>query len=562
MSRSPRISRRRWAAAVSCSRPVVDAKWMDKSRQVGSSGQTVRPKVYLACGISGSFQHLAGLKGNPFLVAINKNPNAPIFRVADVGIVADILEFLPAVGREGARREVRSRQGRTLMIAKKTLKLSLKSLRDFAKKRLPDQELIDLDERDECPLEIVRHMCSPDKLGIQLLFIPEEYGGFGGGAFDVYCICEEMARIDLGIATAVLATFLGSDPITVGATPEQKKLWLTRIAEEGVLFAYGATEPDAGSDLGALQTTAERVMKDGRIAGYQINGSKQWISNGGIADVYTVLANTPGGPELVRRGEGRAGIRSRQAGEQARHSHQQYGGAVIQQCLCGRRPADRRRGRPGPDSGAGGVRLYAADGGGVRAGRRVGGARSRDSLFRRSGFRPGAPLSEKQGYTHKLIVPNVARLEAARALHRRDGGADRFRRREPQHRRRDRQVHGHGGGQSRGRREHPGAGRVRLHARVHGGEDQARRPHHHDLRRHLRDHGDDHRARPLAAPLENARPALLRPGARLRSTAREPSGGRRESRGPGPASARRSHGEGARRRGSRGISTFSCGSGN
>ena len=72
-------------AAVSCSRPVVDAKWMPKSRQVGSSGQTVKPKVYLACGISGSFQHLAGLKGNPFIVAINKNPKAPIFQVADVG---------------------------------------------------------------------------------------------------------------------------------------------------------------------------------------------------------------------------------------------------------------------------------------------------------------------------------------------------------------------------------------------------------------------------------------------------------------------------------------------
>jgi electron transfer flavoprotein alpha subunit len=83
--------------AVSCSRPVVDAKWLDKSRQVGSSGKTVRPKVYLACGISGSFQHLAGIKGNPFIVAINKNPKAPIFRAADVGIVDDILEFLPAL---------------------------------------------------------------------------------------------------------------------------------------------------------------------------------------------------------------------------------------------------------------------------------------------------------------------------------------------------------------------------------------------------------------------------------------------------------------------------------
>jgi len=82
-------------AAVSCSRPVVDAKWMEKSRQVGSSGKTVKPKVYLAFGISGAFQHLAGIKGNPFLIAINKNPKAPIFQVANVGIVDDILEFLP-----------------------------------------------------------------------------------------------------------------------------------------------------------------------------------------------------------------------------------------------------------------------------------------------------------------------------------------------------------------------------------------------------------------------------------------------------------------------------------
>jgi electron transfer flavoprotein alpha subunit len=81
--------------AVSCSRPVVDAKWLPKSRQVGSSGQTVKPKAYMACGISGSFQHLAGIKGNPFIVAINKNSKAPFFQVADVGIVDDILEFLP-----------------------------------------------------------------------------------------------------------------------------------------------------------------------------------------------------------------------------------------------------------------------------------------------------------------------------------------------------------------------------------------------------------------------------------------------------------------------------------
>jgi len=82
-------------ADVSCSRPIVDAKWLEKPRQVGSSGQTVKPRIYMACGISGSFQHLAGLKGNPFIIAINKNIKAPIFQVADIGIEADILDFLP-----------------------------------------------------------------------------------------------------------------------------------------------------------------------------------------------------------------------------------------------------------------------------------------------------------------------------------------------------------------------------------------------------------------------------------------------------------------------------------
>jgi electron transfer flavoprotein alpha subunit len=82
---------------VSCSRPIVDAKWLEKSRQVGTSGQTVKPKVYLALGISGSFQHLGGLKGNPFIVAVNKNAKAPIFQVADVGVVDDLLDFVPVL---------------------------------------------------------------------------------------------------------------------------------------------------------------------------------------------------------------------------------------------------------------------------------------------------------------------------------------------------------------------------------------------------------------------------------------------------------------------------------
>src|SRR5690349_653199 len=170
------------------------------------------------------------------------------------------------------------------------LKVALKSLDEFARRELPDSLLIELDERDECPEALVRRMSSGDGLGIQLLFVPYEYGGMGGGAFDVYRVCERMAAIDLGLATSELATFLGSDPIRVGGTKDQKRDYLTRIANEGVLFAYGATEPEAGSDLGALKTVAEPVLDGGAVKGYRITGVKQWISNGGIADLYTILA--------------------------------------------------------------------------------------------------------------------------------------------------------------------------------------------------------------------------------------------------------------------------------
>ena len=300
------------------------------------------------------------------------------------------------------------------MITKKTLKLSLKSLRDFAKGRLPDEKLLELDAKDECPLDIVRTMCDPNQLAIQLLFIPEEFGGMGGGAYDVYCICEEMARIDLGIATGVLATFLGSDPITVGATPEQKKLWLTRIADEGLLFAYGATEPEAGSDLPSLKTTADRVIEDGKIVGYKINGAKQWISNGGVADAYTVLANAPGGPtwfivEKATKGfsqdkpEEKHGIRLSNTAALAFNdvyvdADRLVGGAEGQGLLQAQ-------------AVFGYTRLMVAAFG-LGAGWA---ALDRAIPYSTKRIQAGAPLSEKQGYTHKLIVPNVARLEASRA---------------------------------------------------------------------------------------------------------------------------------------------------
>ncbi len=294
-----------------------------------------------------------------------------------------------------------------------TLDMTLAALASFAKERLPDHILLELDRTDEFPEDIVRALGS--ELGIQLLFIPEEFNGLGGGSFDVYRVCEAMGRIDLGIATGVLATFLGSEPLAVGGTPDQQKLWLGKIADEGVLFAYGATEPEAGSDLGSLRTIATRVEQDGECLGYRITGAKQWISNGGVADCYTILANTPGGPSwfVVDRNtqgfthgkpEEKHGIRASNTAALALEDV-----FVEPDRLIG---GVEGQGLVQAQSVFGYTRLMVAAFG-LGAGWA---ALDRAIPYSETRIQAGGPLSQKQGYTHKLIVPHVVRLEAARAF--------------------------------------------------------------------------------------------------------------------------------------------------
>ncbi len=180
----------------------------------------------------------------------------------------------------------------------------IQTLRQVMGRAMPDEKILELDSTDTCPEDLVRRLLSPD-VGLHLIFLPENVGGLGGGARDICRVSEEMAAIDLGLATTFLAILLGTDPILVGGTPRQKQDWLSRIATGNAIVAYGVTEPEAGSNVASLTTVAERILDgDGQITGYRINGAKQFITNGGIADIYTILAKTPDGPSffVVERG--------------------------------------------------------------------------------------------------------------------------------------------------------------------------------------------------------------------------------------------------------------------
>jgi len=287
------------------------------------------------------------------------------------------------------------------------------SLMEFAKRELSDEKILAWDRDDVCPTDVVRRMYG-DELGIQLLFVPSEFGGLGGSTFDVYRTCEALAHVDLGIATSVLATFLGSDPISVGGTKEQQERWLSRIAGEGALVAYGATEPSAGSDLGALKTTATPVEEDGKVVGYKLNGAKQWISNGGIADFSTVLANTPGGPSWFVVERDTPGFSAGRQEEKHGIRLSNTAPLTLDDVYV---EADRLIGGV---EGQGLLQAQAVFGYtrvmvasfGLGAGW---GALDRAIPYSKERIQGGSALSEKQGYTHKLIVPRIAWLEAGRA---------------------------------------------------------------------------------------------------------------------------------------------------
>ena len=291
--------------------------------------------------------------------------------------------------------------------------MTLEAVRSFADQSLPQALLLELDATHEFPETLIRAMCG--ELGIQLLFIPEAYGGMGGGSFDVYRVCDLMGSIDLGVATGVLATFLGSDPILWGGTEEQKARWMGRIAEEGLLMAYGATEPEAGSDLGALRTTATRVEEAGVVTGYRLNGAKMWISNGGFADLYSVLALAPGGPTWFIMEKGAEGFTygkpEDKHGIRASNTAALFFDNVFvpAQNLVG---TEEGQGLVQAQLVFGYTRLMVAAFG-LGAGWA---ALDRAMAYSTTRIQAGGPLSGKQGYTHKLIIPHACRLEAGRAF--------------------------------------------------------------------------------------------------------------------------------------------------
>ncbi len=155
-------------------------------------------------------------------------------------------------------------------------------------KQITDERIIpiraELDEKHEFPREILNEMAQADMFGVP---IPEEFGGFGGGCLDICLALEEFGRGCIGVGTAFAASSLGVYPILFSGSDDQKKKYLPPVAAGEKFAAFGLTEANAGSDASGIQTTA---VLDGDE--WVLNGTKQWITNGGEAQIYTVVAIT------------------------------------------------------------------------------------------------------------------------------------------------------------------------------------------------------------------------------------------------------------------------------
>lgn len=155
-------------------------------------------------------------------------------------------------------------------------------------RQITDERIIpnraELDEKHEFPRHILNEMAQADLFGVP---IPEEFGGLGGGCFDIVLTVEQLGRGCIGVGTAFAANFLGVYPIIIAGSPEMKEKYLPDIASGKKFGAFGLTEANAGSDASGIQTTA---VLDGDE--WVLNGTKQWITNGGEAQVYSVVAIT------------------------------------------------------------------------------------------------------------------------------------------------------------------------------------------------------------------------------------------------------------------------------
>lgn len=162
-----------------------------------------------------------------------------------------------------------------------------KSIQKLAR-RIAEEKIVpvraELDENQQFPWEIMKHCAQAGLFGVS---IPEEYGGMGGGSFENCVVVEELSKACLGCSVSYAASLLGAYPILLGASEELKKKYLPQIASGERLAAFGLTEANAGSDAQGIRTEAKR---DGDH--YILNGTKQWITNGGEAEIYTVIAMT------------------------------------------------------------------------------------------------------------------------------------------------------------------------------------------------------------------------------------------------------------------------------